>query len=119
MTTKRKLPKNKVRVTFTIPALDNVEKLAVVGDFNHWNAETNPMTRAADGWTVGVTLDGGKEYQYRFFDGKHWHDDPAPDGFVVNEHGSRNAVLNLTESGFPAPKAKSTSTKTTTKKKAA
>ena len=34
MITKRKLGRGKVRVTFTVPPMDNVQQLNLVGDFN-------------------------------------------------------------------------------------
>lgn len=44
----------------------NAESVAVVGDFNGWDAEAHPMERAEDGtWSAAVAgAEAGQEYQY-------------------------------------------------------
>ena len=105
MISKRKMPKHKVRVTFTFAAPEGTEQLAVLGDFNNWDGTATPMTHAETHWTAAVTLDMGGEFQFRYFDGKKWFDDETPDGFVVNAHGTRNGLLKLTPDSFPEPKS--------------
>ena len=119
MLTKRNLGRGKVRVTFTMPKLEDVKQLFLVGDFNNWSVAETPMTRADDGtWSVALTLDGGHNYEYRFFaDNQVWHDDWAADALVKNSFGSENSVVNLEETTPPAatPKKKSPARKKTDK----
>jgi len=105
MLTKRKLAKGKVRVTFTMPPLEGVSQLYVVGDFNNWSINQTPLTQAADGsWSMALTLNGGQDYQFRYFaDGLTWHNDWQADGYVANEYGTDNSVISLTTDAIAAP----------------
>ena len=100
MLTKRKLAKGKVRVTFVMPPLEGVNELYLVGDFNEWSETATPMTKDAEGsWSVSLTLDGEREYQFRYLDNtKTCHNDWAADAYARNIHGSENSILDLTES---------------------
>ena len=67
MITKRKLGRGKVRVTFSMPPLDDVQQLHLVGDFNDWSDSDIPLKRdAKGGWSTAVSLDTGREYQFRY-----------------------------------------------------
>jgi 1,4-alpha-glucan branching enzyme len=105
MLTKRKLAKGKVRVTFAMPPLEGVSQLNLVGDFNNWSINETPLAQAADGsWSVALTLDGGREYQFRYFaDGQTWHNDWQADAYAPNDYGSDNSVVSLTTNGTAAP----------------
>ena len=107
MLTKRKLAKGKVRVTFNMPPLEGVTQLHLVGDFNNWSMVETPLQRADDGsWSVALTLEGGRQYQYRYFaDGERWHNDWAADAYVPNAFGTENSVVNLVEAAVPKPAA--------------
>jgi hypothetical protein len=66
---------------FVVPALDK-ESVAVVGDFNAW--EAMPLTDDnSDGiWTVAIPLPPGR-YEYAFIiDGQWWGQDPLADEYV-------------------------------------
>ena len=119
MLTKRNLGRGKVRVTFTMPKLEDAKQLFLVGDFNNWSVSKTPMTRADDGtWSVALTLDDGRQYEYRYFaDNQVWHNDWAADALVKNSFGSENSVVNLevTTSPAAAPKTKSAPRKKTSK----
>jgi 1,4-alpha-glucan branching enzyme len=123
MLTKRKLPRGKVRVTFQMPALEGVTQLNLVGDFNNWSMLETPLAQAADGsWSVALTLEAGRRYQYRYFaNGATWHNDWAADAYVPNTFGSDNCVVNLEEEAAPkpAPKKKAAAKSTTGRKKTA
>jgi len=122
MLNKRKLAKGKVRVTFSMPTLDGVEQLNVVGDFNNWSITENPLKKAADGsWSVALTLDGDQEYQYRYYaaDSNRWYDDDTPDSKKFNEFGGYNGIVStrLEDKAEATPKA--APKKKASKKKAA
>jgi len=112
MIAKRKMGRGKVRVTFSMPQLDNVHQLNLVGDFNQWSTVETPMQQAPDStWTAVLSLDSGHDYQFRYLaNGTDWHNDWAADGYLPNEFGSENSVVSLKESALPAAK------KTTRKK---
>lgn len=114
MINKRKMARGKVRVTFTMPPLDSVQQLHLVGDFNKWSVVETPMQQDKESnWTATLTLDGGKDYQFRYLaNGTDWHNDWAADAYLPNEFGSDNSVVSLKEAAEPAAKK-------TTRRKAA
>jgi 1,4-alpha-glucan branching enzyme len=126
MLTKRKLAQGKVRVTFTMPELEGVKQLYLVGDFNNWSVTETPLAHAADGsWSVALTLAGGRKYEYRYYaDGQVWHNDWAADAYAPNTFGTENSVVDLAGEGEKAARPATTSKspapkKNTSKKKAA
>jgi 1,4-alpha-glucan branching enzyme len=86
----------KISVTFEAPAEIQAESLAVVGEFNAWDATAAPMKRRKDGvWAKTLRLDPGS-YCYRFLaDGQVWHNDPAADGYQPSGHGEDNCVVSV------------------------
>jgi hypothetical protein len=99
---KKPLGGKKVQVTFTMPALPEVESLSVCAEFNAWNP--NPMARGADGgWSAVVILDEGKSYRYRFRDERgKWHNDWHADWYIPNDFGTEDSVVDLsTGAGMP------------------
>src|SRR5258708_32398978 len=100
MITKRKLGRGKVRVTFSMPQLENVQQLNLVGDFNNWSIVETPMQRGQDAiWSVAVSLESGHDYHVRYLaNGTEWHNDCAADAYLPNEIGSDNSVVSLNES---------------------
>src|SRR3989442_10565155 len=106
MIVKRKMGRGKVRVTFSMPQLDNVHQLNLVGDFNHWSIVETPMQQAPDStWSAVLSLASGQDYQFRYLaNGTDWHNDWAADGYLPNEFGTDNSVVSLKESALPAAK---------------
>jgi 1,4-alpha-glucan branching enzyme len=106
MLRKDKAAGGKVKVTFSMPALEGVTTLYLVGSFNDWNDTGTPLVHGADGsWSVALTLEAGWAHQYRFRDQDGgWHNDWAADSYIPNEFGSENSVVDLTGDG-PAPTA--------------
>lgn len=77
----------KVRVTFTMPAMDRCNCLYLVGDFHGWNESVYQMQRASDGtWSITLELELGQRFRYRFrtCDGE-WLDDPSGSESFVSE----------------------------------
>jgi hypothetical protein len=68
-------------VLFVVPAL-NAKNVAVVGDFNAWEA-TSLADDNEDGiWTASIPLPPGR-YEYAFvIDGRWWGQDPLADEYV-------------------------------------
>jgi 1,4-alpha-glucan branching enzyme len=97
-----------------MPALEGITTLYLVGEFNGWALEGTPMEKAADGsWSTKLTLEAGKDYQYRYRDNKdNWHNDWEPDMYARNEHGIDNSVVSLTQGNKAEPvKKKAAKTK--------
>ena len=86
----------KVLVTFTMPEMEGIESLHLVGDFNAWSETATPMIRRDGKWGVSMELETGHEYQFRYRDqyGK-WHNDEAADLYLPNSFGSENSVISL------------------------
>ncbi|HET7088996.1 MAG TPA: isoamylase early set domain-containing protein [Anaerolineae bacterium] len=102
MLTKRKL-KNKVRVTFTLPAREGEESICLVGDFNNWEECVTSMARNKDGdWQVKLDLEPNREYQYRYLvNERTWRNDPAADDYVRNPFGSDNSLVSTVVTRLP------------------
>lgn len=90
-------PRTVVRVEFRLEA-PRASQVAVVGDWNGWDAEANPL-RDSDGdgvWETTVTLRPGEEYQYQFLvDDETWMPDPSSPLTVDDGFGGMNSVLNI------------------------
>ncbi|MCX7029150.1 MAG: isoamylase early set domain-containing protein [Spirochaetes bacterium] len=101
MLRREKTAGGKVKVTFSMPAIEGATALYLVGSFNDWSDTATPLVCGADGgWSVALTLEAGWAYQYRFRDQDGgWHNDWAADSYVPNEFGSENSVVDLTDSG--------------------
>ena len=70
----------KVRVTFTMPAMENCGCLYLVGNFSGLNESVYRMNLVEDGsWSLTLELEEGREYPYLFrtLDGA-WLEDPNP-----------------------------------------
>lgn len=85
----------KLKVTFEVPAEEGAE-VFVVGDFNEWKPDANPLKRRKkDGVFAGsLTLDAGRTYEFRYLlNGSRWLNDPDADGYRPNGLGEDNSVL--------------------------
>jgi len=88
------------KVTFTTDpgVTKDAKTVAVVGDFNDWDASTNPMKRRKDGaFTATIKLACNERYQFRYLiDGTVWENDAAADGYVPTPFGDcDNSVIEL------------------------
>jgi 1,4-alpha-glucan branching enzyme len=84
----------KIGVTFEIPAEVEAQTVAVVGDFNNWDANATQMKRKKDGsWSATVRLSPGT-YRFRYLaDATRFFNDPQADGFEASGFGEDNCVL--------------------------
>lgn len=85
------------RVTFTLPADVNAQSVALLGEFNDWVSEANPMKRRKDGTlSVAVSLKPGQQYRFRYLlDGERWENDGQADSYAPNEFGAEDSVLQV------------------------
>lgn len=77
------------KVTFALSAdvVGDAKDIALLGEFNEWNAENAPkLKKQKDGsYKATVELETGKEYAFRYlFNGTNWVNDEAADKYVPN-----------------------------------
>ncbi len=85
------------RVTFKLPADIEAETVALLGDFNEWNADSHLLTRRKDGsHSTTVSLEAGQDYRFRYLlDNDRWVNDEAADREVANRFGTRDCVISV------------------------
>ena len=87
------------KVTFSIPREWLDRPVSLVGEFNDWDREANPMRKRGGNWTTSVVLEPGRRYRFRYVDSwDRWHDDPAADDLVPNGEGTFDCIVDLSES---------------------
>jgi 1,4-alpha-glucan branching enzyme len=90
------LSPGRATVAFELTAPE-ASSVALVGDFNDWNAGVTPLKRAqANGrWEVTVPLAPG-QYNYAFVvDGARWLPDPTAPRTVGDDFGKPNSVVTV------------------------
>ena len=85
------------RVTFKVPAETFAERIALLGEFNEWDAERHLMKKLKDGsHSVTVSLEAGQDYRFRYLiDGSRWENDEAADSLVPNRFGTRDGLVTV------------------------
>jgi 1,4-alpha-glucan branching enzyme len=88
---------NTVKVSFILNADDPRLPASVVGDFNEWDPEADPMIRRSNGTfsaVVPLVADASYRFRYRSADGG-WFNDDSADGYEENVHGSTDCIVEL------------------------
>jgi hypothetical protein len=82
------------RMTFVLVA-PHARDVAVVGDFNDWDATVTPMQRTPTGgtWSVTVPLTPGRHIYSFVVDGSTWVPDPAAPLAPDDGFGGSNSVV--------------------------
>jgi len=81
-----------IEIAFHAPSAQSV---AVVGDFNGWDATRHRMEKIGSGgvWRVRLKLKPGI-YEYGFLiDGTDWSRDPGAERFLADGFGNENSIL--------------------------
>ncbi len=88
---------NSCRVTFKVPAELEAERVALLGEFNAWDAEKHLLKKRKDGsHSLTLSLDAGQDYRFRYLlDGERWTNDEAPDRLVPNRFGGADCVITV------------------------
>ncbi len=86
------------KVTFKLPhqACGPATKVCIVGDFNNWDVQADPMLKLKSGdFKIVLDLEPGNSYQYRYLiDGKKWENDWKADEYVHSPFGNcENSVV--------------------------
>lgn len=93
--------KKTCKVTFSIghDATEDVKVVSLVGDFNDWDAEADPMKRGKSGdFSTTLKLGCGDRYEFRYvIDGSIWENDAEADSYVPSPFGSDNSVVEVPE----------------------
>lgn len=109
-------------VTFDLPGDLDVERAAVVGEFNDWDESATPMTRQGDGRLAAtVSLEPGRSYRFRYHLGEdRWENDWSADDYVPNDFGGSDSLVEVPDAPSEPPAAKKAGAKKgPAKKKAA
>jgi hypothetical protein len=85
---------DQVRITFELP--HEVGDVCVVGDFNSWSVGATPLRPRGDVRAASLTLATGKRYAFRYVAGDRWFNDIDADGWVANDFGETDAIIDLT-----------------------
>ena len=102
MSIKKKFLKSKpvCKVTFKVSkeVADGATAVHLVGDFNGWSLESDPMKPLRDGsFTCTLDLESGRDYQFRYLiAGTFWANDPEADGEAPTPFAdATNSLLKL------------------------
>jgi hypothetical protein len=84
-----------VRVIRFVLVAPGAGRVALVGDFNAWDAARTPMRAGGDGgvWTVELPVSAGRHLYAFVVDGTRWVVDPSAPLAPEDGFGTRNSVL--------------------------
>ena len=79
-------PECKVKFALSADIVGNASNIAVVGDFNNWDASANPMRKQKSGiFASTLSLEIDNAYQFRYvIDGDKWVNDDMADDYVCS-----------------------------------
>ncbi len=88
------------KITFQIPGRElpediEIESVSVVGDFNDWDPDANPMTHYKSGhYKAQVEVEPGQEVQFRYLaNGEYWFNAWDADAYTPNHLGTEDCVV--------------------------
>jgi hypothetical protein len=87
------------RIVQFVLVAPGASRVAVVGDFNGWDAAATPMERQGDGatWTVHVAVPNGRHVYAFVTDGTRWITDPLAPLAPASDLGFPNSVIVVGE----------------------
>ncbi|MGB3717423.1 MAG: isoamylase early set domain-containing protein [Candidatus Promineifilaceae bacterium] len=85
------------RVTFKVAAEVEADEVALCGDFNEWDENSNPMKQLKDGgFSTTVSIEAGRSYRFRYLiNGDRWENDWEADEYWPNDFGSEDSVIRV------------------------
>lgn len=85
------------RVTFKLNNTAGHGNATLVGDFNEWSSQENPMKKLKNGsFSITISLQAGNSYQFRYLlDNDVWVNDDGADSYVPNKYGEENSVVTV------------------------
>ncbi len=89
----------KCRVTFNLKDYPNAETVQILGDFNNWDRNSEPLKKNKAGvFSKSLKFETGREYQFRYLiDHTVWENELEADKYVPNGFSSSdyNSVIVL------------------------
>ncbi|MBF0547690.1 MAG: isoamylase early set domain-containing protein [Candidatus Riflebacteria bacterium] len=74
---------------------ENVQSVSIVGTFNDWNKDSNPMAREGNTWKLALDLKPGK-HEYKFVvNNTEWITDPKCPETVADKFDSKSSVVEV------------------------
>jgi len=86
------------KVTFTVAADQQVESVALAGDFNQWDPQALPMKKNKQGvFSTSLNLPKDQSYQFRYvINGEQWVNDDQADSYLPTQVSyEQNSVIQL------------------------
>jgi 1,4-alpha-glucan branching enzyme len=87
------------RVTFCLPkeAVSGVKKVSVIGDFNDWEKDANPLRRRKTGeFSTTLELLSGRSYRFKYLlDDCRWENDWHADTYLRNPYGGEDSAVTV------------------------
>lgn len=81
-------------IRFSFEAVE-AKKVSLVGEFNNWNPEADPMEKKDDGtWTTTKKLPAGN-LEYKFWIDGEWMPDPQNLRSCPNCFGTQNNIVKV------------------------
>lgn len=92
--------KPECKVYFKLPKKEtgNADKVSLVGDFNDWDPEANPMKKLSNGdFSLTINLTKDQDYQFKYYvDGSEWINDEDADKLAPTPFpDTKNSVLSI------------------------
>lgn len=84
---------DKVKITFVLP--DGTPPASVVGDFNDWDPDANPLIRRSNHtYSTAVILEPDRRYAFRYrTHSGEWFNEEDADAQEANEYGETNSII--------------------------
>lgn len=88
-------PKRTVcKVTFAIPEEWAEKEVAIAGEFNDWDTESNKLEKKDGKWETLLRVKPDNNYRFKYLlDGSKWENDDSADEYVPNEFGTEDSLL--------------------------
>ena len=84
-------PDTRPTLDFALRGFSKAKQVAVVGSFNDWSPQANPMRRVGSRWEARVRAEPG-EHTYKFWVDGQWLLDPANPAVLKDEQGNPNSL---------------------------
>jgi 1,4-alpha-glucan branching enzyme len=89
---KKKYVKSKDEYEVTFELASEAREAALVCEFNGWQPVA--MKKSKGAFTAKLRLPANGSYEYRYLvNNDEWINDEAADGYVPNEHGTVNSIV--------------------------
>jgi len=90
--------KGKATVTFSLEPEVGGSHAAVCGDWNGWDSGADVMEPVpGGGFVLRLGLPTGAAYRFRYLvDGERWENDWSADGYLPNDFGADDCLVDLT-----------------------